>query len=51
MRADAAIDHFHLDNGLEVVVIPTGGPRGDHMIYFRNGAADDPPANPALPFS
>ena len=43
MRADAAIDHFHLDNGLEVVVIPDRrAPVVTHMIYFRNGAADDP---------
>ena len=43
MRADAAVDHFHLDNGLEVVVIPDRrAPVVTHMVYFRNGAADDP---------
>ncbi len=35
--------HFHLENGLEVVVIPDH-PRAvvTHMIYYRNGSADDP---------
>ncbi|MCZ8182811.1 MAG: pitrilysin family protein [Beijerinckiaceae bacterium] len=43
MRTDAAVDHFHLDNGLEVVVIPDRrAPVVTHMVYFRNGAADDP---------
>ena len=37
------IDHFHLENGLEVVVIPDHrAPVVTHMVYYRNGAADDP---------
>ena len=37
------VDHFHLGNGLEVVVIPDRrAPVVTHMVYFRNGAADDP---------
>ncbi len=35
--------HFHLENGLEVVVIPDHrAPVVTHMIYYRNGSADDP---------
>lgn len=38
-----AFGHFHLENGLEVVVIPDHrAPVVTHMIYYRNGAADDP---------
>lgn len=37
------IAHFHLDNGLEVVVIPDRrAPVVTHMIWYRNGSADDP---------
>jgi zinc protease len=37
------ISHFHLDNGLEVVVIPDlRAPIVTHMIWYRNGSADDP---------
>jgi zinc protease len=35
--------HFTLQNGLEVVVIPDHrAPVVTHMIWYRNGAADDP---------
>ncbi|MCU0820041.1 MAG: insulinase family protein [Beijerinckiaceae bacterium] len=38
-----AFGHFHLENGLEVVVIPDHrAPVVTHMIYYRNGSADDP---------
>jgi zinc protease len=38
-----SIDHFHLENGLEVVVIPDRrAPVVTHMVYYRNGSADDP---------
>lgn len=41
--AAAAISHFRLDNGLEVVVIPDNRtPVVTHMIWYRNGSADDP---------
>lgn len=34
---------FHLDNGLEVVVIPDRrAPVVTHMVWYRNGSADDP---------
>ena len=37
------ISHFQLKNGLDVVVIPDRrAPVVTHMIYYRNGAADDP---------
>ena len=39
----SGIDHFHLENGLEVVVIPDRrAPVVTHMVYYRNGSADDP---------
>lgn len=43
MRAKPAIEHFTLANGLQVVVIPDRrAPVVTHMVYYRNGAADDP---------
>ena len=37
------ISNFHLANGLEVVVIPDlRAPIVTHMIWYRNGSADDP---------
>jgi len=37
------ISSFQLDNGLEVVVIPDHrAPVVTHMIWYRNGSADDP---------
>lgn len=39
----AEVAHFKLDNGLEIVVIPdTRTPVVTHMIWYKNGAADDP---------
>ncbi len=41
--ASAGISHFKLDNGLEVVVIPDARtPVVTHMVWYKNGAADDP---------
>jgi zinc protease len=45
--ADAApgpvIDTFRLDNGMDVVVIPDHRtPVATHMVWYRNGSADDP---------
>jgi zinc protease len=38
-----SINHFQLNNGLEVVVIPDHrAPVVTHMIWYRNGSADDP---------
>ncbi len=42
-RANAGVSSHRLDNGLEVVVIPdTRTPVVTHMIWYRNGSADDP---------
>ncbi len=42
-HAGADISHFRLDNGLEVVVIPDNRtPVVTHMIWYKNGSADDP---------
>ena len=39
-----AISDFKLDNGMEVVVIPDHrAPVVTHMVWYRNGSADDPP--------
>ncbi|MCA3667660.1 MAG: insulinase family protein, partial [Methylobacterium sp.] len=44
-----AFGHFHLENGLEVVIIPDHrAPVVTHMIYYRNGAADDPPGKSGI---
>ena len=38
------IAHSRLDNGMEVVAIPDRrAPVVTHMVWYRNGAADDPP--------
>ncbi len=40
----AAIADFRLANGMEVVVIPDHrAPVVTHMVWYRNGSADDPP--------
>ncbi len=37
------VDNFTLANGLEVVVIPDHrAPVATHMVWYRNGSADDP---------
>lgn len=42
-KADAAHSHFTLANGMDVLVIPDRRtPVVTHMVYYRNGAADDP---------
>ena len=43
MTQSSSISHFSLANGLDVVVIPDRrAPVVTHMVYYRNGAADDP---------
>jgi len=43
------VAHFTLQNGLEVVVIPDRrAPVVTHMIWYRNGAADDPPGKSGI---
>jgi zinc protease len=42
-RGGLAISHGRLDNGLEIVVIPDHrAPVVTHMVWYRNGSADDP---------
>ncbi len=44
-----AIADFRLDNGLEVVVIPDHrAPVVTHMVWYRNGSADDPPGKSGI---
>ncbi len=43
-HAGPQIDHRKLENGLEIVVIPDRrAPVVTHMVWYRNGSADDPP--------
>jgi zinc protease len=43
------VAHFTLANGLEVVVIPDHrAPVVTHMVWYRNGAADDPPGKSGI---
>ena len=38
-----AISDFRLDNGMDVIVIPDHrAPVATHMVWYRNGSADDP---------
>ncbi|QGM96875.1 M16 family metallopeptidase [Methylocystis parvus] len=42
-RASANVSNFRLENGLEIVVIPDARtPVVTHMIWYKNGSADDP---------
>jgi zinc protease len=42
-RGGPSISHGRLDNGLEIVVIPDHrAPVVTHMVWYRNGSADDP---------
>ena len=43
------VAHFTLQNGLEVLVIPDRrAPVVTHMVWYRNGAADDPPGKSGI---
>jgi zinc protease len=49
MADSPAIVDFQLDNGLSVVVIPDHrAPVVTHMIWYRNGSADDPPGKSGI---
>ena len=49
MAASPAITQFSLANGLSVVVIPDHrAPVVTHMIWYRNGSADDPPGKSGI---
>jgi len=42
-KGGANVSHFKLDNGMDVVVIPDmRTPVVTHMVWYKNGAADDP---------
>lgn len=42
-HAGPRVNQFRLDNGMEVVVIPDHrAPVVTHMVWYRNGSADDP---------
>jgi zinc protease len=44
-----AITNFRLANGLDVVVIPDHrAPVATHMVWYRNGSADDPPGKSGI---
>lgn len=44
-----AISHYTLDNGLELVVIPDNrAPVVTHMIWYKVGAADEPPGKSGI---
>ena len=50
--AGSGVVDFRLDNGLTVVVIPDRrAPVVTHMVWYRNGSADDPWASRASPIS
>jgi zinc protease len=43
------VSNFTLSNGLDVVVIPDHrAPVVTHMVWYRNGAADDPPGKSGI---
>jgi zinc protease len=43
MAETAVASTFHLDNGMQVVVIPDHrAPVVTHMVWYKNGSADDP---------
>ena len=47
--AAAQVAHFTLPNGLDVVVIPDRrAPVVTHMVWYRNGSADDPPGKSGI---
>lgn len=48
-KSGASPTHMRLDNGLEIVVIPDNrAPVVTHMIWYRNGSADDPPGKSGI---
>jgi zinc protease len=49
MSSAPAISSFNLDNGMQVVVIPDHRtPVVTHMVWYRNGSADDPPGKSGI---
>jgi zinc protease len=49
MSSAPDISSFHLANGMQVVVIPDHRtPVVTHMVWYRNGSADDPPGKSGI---
>ena len=49
VAAAARVAEFRLANGLDVVVIPDHrAPVVTHMVWYRNGSADDPPGKSGI---
>jgi zinc protease len=49
MSSGPAVSSFTLDNGMQVVVIPDHRvPVATHMVWYRNGSADDPPGKSGI---
>jgi zinc protease len=49
LSAGPGVVDFRLDNGLTVVVIPDRrAPVVTHMVWYRNGSADDPPGKSGI---
>jgi zinc protease len=49
MSSAPAISSFTLDNGMQVVVIPDHRtPVVTHMVWYKNGSADDPPGKSGI---
>ena len=49
LAQSSKISDFRLDNGLSVVVIPDHrAPVVTHMVWYRNGSADDPPGKSGI---
>jgi zinc protease len=49
MSSAPAISSFTLANGMQVVVIPDHRtPVATHMVWYRNGSADDPPGKSGI---
>ena len=47
--AGSGVVDFKLENGLTVVVIPDRrAPVVTHMVWYRNGSADDPPGKSGI---
>ena len=48
-RAGPDVSRFQLSNGMDVVVIPDRrSPVVTHMVWYRNGSADDPPTKSGI---
>ncbi len=49
MSASPQISSFHLDNGMQVVIVPDHRtPVVTHMVWYKNGSADDPPGKSGI---